>query len=84
MTDTKLLPLPEIEALRRELDRLRGEHVRVRRDRNAAQARADRLAEVLREAFEWADMELEDTDALYPAWMDEAYAVLRQQGANHD
>lgn len=39
----------EIEALRRELDRLRGEHVRVRRDRNAAQARAERLAEALRD-----------------------------------
>ena len=38
----------EVEALRRELDRLRGEHVRVRRDRNAAQARAERLAEALR------------------------------------
>lgn len=40
----------EIEALRAELDRVLGEHVRKRRALAKAEARAERLAEALREA----------------------------------
>jgi len=74
----------EIERLRVDVEAWKASHSLLTDTCHHFQARAERLAEVLREAFEWADRELEGTDALYPAWMDQAYAVLRQQGANHD